>query len=198
MRLVLSFFSSFLILFVVTSNVSAEGKPSVAIFAGGCFWCMEPPYDKLDGVISTTSGYIGGKSTTANYKLVASGRTDHVEAVKIEYDASKVSYETLLSVFWKNIDPFDHRGQFCDKGPQYMSYIYYGNEEEKALAQKSLAEVKKRFNDPVATRILPSLDFYPAEDYHQNYYQRNPIRYKYYRTSCGRDRRLKKIWGEKN
>lgn len=196
MRLFLFTLSFFVGLVSQLSVAQSNDKTAVAVFAGGCFWCMEPPYDKLDGVISTTSGYIGGKSSTATYKQVSSGQTDHVEAVKIEYDASKVDYDTLLKVFWKNVDPFDQRGQFCDKGPQYLSYIYYGNSSEKASAEKSLAEMNARFSDPIATRIFPSLEFYPAEDYHQNYYQKNPIRYKFYRTSCGRDRRLEEVWGK--
>lgn len=173
-----------------------------AVFAGGCFWCMEPPFDKLDGVTSTTSGYIGGSETDAKYKKVSSGRTQHVEALKVEYDPEQISYEALLEVFWKNVDPFDDLGQFCDKGPHYKSYIYYQNDSERLAAEASLEKVKKYFvsrpdtkDEKIATGILERAAFYPAEGYHQDYYQKNPLRYKFYRTSCGRDKRLKAVWG---
>jgi len=171
-------------------------KTETAIFAGGCFWCMEPPYDKLDGVVATISGYSGGKEQNASYNKVASGRTDHYEVVKIEYDPSKVSYEKLLKVFWRNIDPFDARGQFCDKGPQYRAAIFYGNEEEKALAEKSKQRVMEQLGKDVVTELLPEQAFYRAEDYHQDYYKKNPVRYKFYRYGCGRDARLTQVWGD--
>lgn len=170
-----------------------------AIFAGGCFWCMEPPFDKVEGVTKTTSGYAGGSQADAKYETVSSGTTSHIEVVEVEFDPKKVRYEQLLEVFWKNIDPFDGKGQFCDKGPQYQSGIFALNDVQKAAAEKSVAEKStalKNKKQPIATRVLPSAVFYPAEDYHQDYYKKNPIRYKYYRTSCGRDRRLKEVWGE--
>lgn len=167
-----------------------------AIFAGGCFWCMEPPFDKLDGVMSTTSGYIGGKAENAQYKKISAGATRHVEAVKIEYDSAKISYEALLNVFWRNVDPLDGVGQFCDKGDQYLSYIYVGSESERRLAESSLAEVQEKFAQPVVTKIAMRTAFYPAESYHQDYYQKNPIRYKFYRGRCGRDKRLNELWGK--
>ncbi len=168
-----------------------------AYFAGGCFWCMEPPFDKLDGVSATVSGYMGGEAATATYKRVSSGSTKHVEVIKVDYDPARVSYETLLEVFWRNVDPLDAQGQFCDKGPQYKSYIYTSSAAEKQLAQASLATIQKRFDTPVATKIVDAMAFYPAEAYHQNYYQRNPLRYKFYRSGCGRDRRLEALWGQK-
>jgi len=184
------------LLLIISMQVVAEEREnkSVAIFAGGCFWCMEPPFDKLEGVLSTTSGYIGGSSETANYKQVSAGKTQHVEAVKVEYDTSKIDYQRLLDVYWVNVDPFDNRGQFCDKGTQYLSYIYYSNPEEKKLADNSLARIEKKFGVAVATKIVKVASFYPAESYHQNYYQRNPIRYKFYRRGCGRDGRLNAVW----
>ena len=170
-------------------------KTASAIFAGGCFWCMEPPYDKTDGVLSTISGYSGGEAKTADYKQVSSGNTKHFEVVKIEYDPSKVNYQQLLDIFWRNVDPFDGRGQFCDKGTQYLSAIFYGNEEEKALAEASKKKLIEKFGKQVETQILPEAEFYAAEDYHQDYYKKNPIRYKLYRYGCGRDARLESVWG---
>lgn len=179
-------------------QVQAKEKSgtSVAVFAGGCFWCMEKPFDVLDGVLSTTSGYIGGSPRAANYKAVSSGRTDHVEAVEVEYDTSKVDFATLLEVFWRNVDPFDNRGQFCDKGSQYLSYIYYFGDEQKILAEASLEKIKAKFDEPVATKVIEGSKFYAAESYHQDYYKKNPIRYKFYRTGCGRDRRLEQVWSK--
>lgn len=167
-----------------------------ATFAGGCFWCMEPPYDKLDGVLSTTSGYIGGTTRNPTYEQVSAGNTGHVEAVQIEYDPAKVSYEKLLEVFWRNIDPFAVNKQFCDEGAQYRSAIFYHTEAQKEAAVNSKAAVEKRFGKDIATDIVKATTFYPAEEYHQDYYQKNPIRYKFYRTTCGRDSRLKKVWGD--
>ncbi|MCG8378542.1 MAG: peptide-methionine (S)-S-oxide reductase MsrA [Proteobacteria bacterium] len=165
------------------------------IFAGGCFWCMEPPFDKLDGVVRTTSGYSGGHTENPTYKSTSSGTTGHYEVVEIEYDPAKVSYEKLLDVFWKNIDPFDDKGQFCDKGPQYRAAIFTKNDEEKKLAIKSKDALQKKLGNKatIVTEVLPAKKFYTAEDYHQNYYQKNPLRYKYYRYGCGRDNRLKQV-----
>ncbi len=176
-------------------NVAAQAENKVAIFAGGCFWCMEGPYDKLDGVLSTISGYTGGITENPTYEDTSSGRTGHYEAVQIEYDSTKVSYEKLLEVFWKNIDPFDPRGQFCDKGSQYLSGIFVMNDDERELATKSkqALQEKVKAKAEVVTQILTAKTFYPAEDYHQDYYQKNPIRYKYYRFGCGRDKRLKDV-----
>jgi peptide-methionine (S)-S-oxide reductase len=167
-----------------------------AIFAGGCFWCMEPPYDKLEGVVATTSGYTGGHLKDPSYEEVTAGDSGHYEAVRVTYDPDRVSYQRLLEVFWRNIDPFDAGGQFCDRGSSYRSAIFYGNERQEALASKSLNRVQARFDKPVVTPVVPAETFWPAEDYHQNYYEKNPVRYKFYRYTCGRDARLEEIWGK--
>lgn len=176
---------------------SADAKEiKKAIFAGGCFWCMEPPFDALDGVISTTSGYIGGSKKTANYKKVSAGGTGHYEAIEIEYDPAKVSFDKLLEVFWVNVDPYDDRGQFCDKGSQYLSGIFYLDDEQKQAALKSKAKTARALPYMVVTEVIEASPFYAAEAYHQNYYQRNSLRYKFYRKGCGRDNRLFEVWGE--
>jgi peptide methionine sulfoxide reductase msrA/msrB len=171
---------------------------SFAVFAGGCFWCMEPPFDKLDGVIATRSGYMGGSTANPTYEQVSSGSSGHLEVLQIEYDPSKVTYEKLLEVFWKNIDPFNENGQFCDKGSQYQSVVFFAKESEKENFFKSIENLTKQGikKENIKTKIIPATTFYLAEEYHQDYYKKNPIRYKYYRTSCGRDKRLKEIWGE--
>lgn len=191
-------FAVLLGLWAVLIAPAAAAAEATAIFAGGCFWCMEPPYDKLDGVIRTTSGYSGGEKPNPTYKEVSSGTTGHIEVVEVAYDPEVVSYEELLHVFWRNIDPVRANAQFCDTGPQYRSAIFYGNEAEKELAERSKAELEAsgRFDKPVATEILKADPFYPAESYHQDYYLKNPARYAYYRWGCGRDQRLKEIWGE--
>ena len=170
---------------------------AVAIFAGGCFWCMEPPFDKLDGVLATTSGYIGGTKADPTYEQVTSGRTGHYEALQVEYDPARVSYQQLLDVFWRNIDPLDASGQFCDKGPQYRSGIFALDDSQRATAEASRAALEKSGKLPgrIVTEILPAAKFYPAEAYHQDYYRKNSASYTYYRWSCGRDRRLEKLWG---
>ena len=171
---------------------------ATAVFAGGCFWCMEPPYDALPGVVATTSGFTGGQKANPSYKEVSGGNTGHIEAVQIAYDPAKVSYEKLLEVYWRNVDPLDGGGQFCDRGHEYTTAIFYQNEEQKKLAEQSKSSVEKQLGRPVATAIRPATPFYAAEDYHQNYYLKNPVRYKYYRYSCGRDQRLEKLWGKKS
>lgn len=175
-----------------------QGETAAAVFAGGCFWCMEPPFDKLDGVLSTVSGYVGGSAEDANYQSVSSGRTRHYEAVRIEYDPAKVDYATLLEVFWRNVDPFDSSGQFCDKGPQYRTAIFALTDEQRRLAEDSKAKVAatKSSHGEIRTEILPGATFHPAEAYHQDYYQKNPVRYKFYRWNCGRDQRLQQVWGD--
>ena len=167
----------------------------IATFAGGCFWCMEPPFDQLDGVISTTSGYTSGFKDDPTYREVSSGSTGHTEAIQIRYAPGKVSYRELLEVFWKNIDPIAVDRQFCDKGSQYRSGIYYHDESQKNEAEKSLQAIKQRLEGPIATEIVAASTFYPAEDYHQDYYMKNPVRYKFYRYRCGRDQRLEELWG---
>jgi peptide-methionine (S)-S-oxide reductase len=172
-------------------------ETAVATFAGGCFWCMEPPYDQLEGVVSTTSGYAGGPEQDPTYEQVARGQTGHAEVVQVVYDPAVVSYEELLRVYWRNVDPLAVDRQFCDAGRQYRSAIFYHDEAQRAAAEASLREVQARFDQPVATAIEPLDDsFYPAEAYHQDYYQRNPLRYKFYRFNCGRDQRLEALWGE--
>jgi peptide-methionine (S)-S-oxide reductase len=170
---------------------------AVAIFAGGCFWCMEPPFDKLDGVLATTSGYIGGTKADPTYEQVTSGRTGHYEALQVDYDPARVTYQQLLDVFWRNIDPLDASGQFCDKGPQYRSGIFVLDDSQRAAAQASKAalETSGKLPGRIVTEILPAAKFYPAEAYHQDYYRKNSASYAYYRWSCGRDRRLERLWG---
>ncbi len=177
----------------------APAKTARAIFAGGCFWCMEGPFDKLDGVISTTSGYTGGTKADPSYKEVSAGYTGHTEAVEIVYDPAKVTYERLLDVFWHNIDPTTKDAQFCDHGSQYRSGIFYVDDAQKAAAEKSKAALDKSkpFKNALVTEITAATQFYPAEDYHQDYYVKNPVRYKFYRSGCGRDARLKEIWGDR-
>lgn len=169
-----------------------------ATFAGGCFWCMEGPFDELDGVVSTTSGYTGGRTRNPTYEDVSAGGTGHAEAVEIVYDPAKISYERLLEVFWRNVDPLDNGGQFCDRGSQYRTAIFVHNAEQRAAAEKSKAALRAsgRLKGTIVTEIVDRGAFYRAEEYHQDYYQRNPLRYRYYRFSCGRDRRLKALWGE--
>ncbi|HEB28576.1 MAG TPA: peptide-methionine (S)-S-oxide reductase [Porticoccus sp.] len=185
-----------LILMTLAFTGNALAATEKAIFGGGCFWCMEPPYDKLEGIISTTSGYTGGHLENPNYQDVSSGRSGHVEVVEVSYDPEKVSYQQLLEVFWVNIDPLNSRGQFCDNGSQYLSAIFYLNENQRRTAENSLKILMESnvITGKIATTIRPAEKFYPAEEYHQNYYKKNPIRYHYYRQGCGRDKRLEALW----
>jgi len=162
-----------------------------AIFAGGCFWCVEAAFDEVDGVTKTVSGYAGGTTPNPNY----GGHEGYKEAVRVTYDPAKVTYATLLDHYWHNIDPFDAEGQFCDKGPAYQSVIFTGDDEEKGLAEKTKQEIADRFKEKVATEIVPATTFYDAEDYHQDYHNQNPVSYKYYKWGCGRAQRLAEIWG---
>ena len=188
-----------MLLSVVSAPGPTRGEPALkeATFAGGCFWCMEGPFDKLEGVISTTSGYTGGGKKNPTYEEVSAGRTGHAESVRVVYDPARVSYERLLDVFWHNIDPLARERQFCDAGNQYRSAVFYHDEAQRlaAAASKSTLEASGRLKGPIATQIVPAGEFWPAEEYHQDYYKKNPIRYKYYRGGCGRDARLKEIWG---
>jgi peptide-methionine (S)-S-oxide reductase len=170
-----------------------------ATFAGGCFWCVEEAFDKVDGVTSTVSGYIGGRTKNPTYKQVSAGGTGHAEAVQVTYDPAVVSYETLLNVFWRNIDPTDAGGQFCDRGDSYRSAIFYHGDHQQRLAEasKQALQRSKPFAEPVATEIAPATEFYSAEEYHQDYYQKNPLRYKFYKWNCGREQRLESLWGSK-
>ena len=183
------------------SGPSGEAMPSsdtaLATFAGGCFWCMEPPYDELDGVISTIAGYIGGSLPNPTYGQISTGGTGHTEAMEIRYDPSKITYQELLDVFWVNIDPTVDDRQFCDRGSQYRAGIFYHDADQKTLAEASRQKIidSGRF-DRVVTEITPASTFYRAEEYHQDYYIKNPLRYKFYRYNCGRDRRLEELWGD--
>ncbi len=168
-----------------------------ATFAGGCFWCMEPPFDELAGVVSTTSGYIGGHVERPTYGEVSAGGTGHTEAVEVLYDPSTITYAQLLEVFWHNIDPVARNRQFCDSGSQYRSGIFFHDDEQERLARetKETLERSERFSDSIATEITQATAFYPAEEYHQDYYLKNPLRYKFYRYQCGRGKRLEQLWG---
>jgi peptide-methionine (S)-S-oxide reductase len=182
---------------VTPSATSRTVALEKAAFAGGCFWCMEHPFDALPGVVSVTSGYTGGYKKKPTYEEVSAGGTGHAESVQIVYDPAKVTYEKLLSVYWHNIDPTVKDRQFCDSGHQYRSAIFYYSEDQRRLAvqTKENLEKTKPFRGPVVTEIVPAGEFYPAEEYHQHYYKKNPIRYKFYRTGCGRDHRLNELWG---
>ena len=182
---------------VAAAAATASGN-AVATFAGGCFWCMEPPYDELDGVISTTSGYTGGRKQNPTYEEVSTGTTGHTEAVQVVFDPKRISYARLLEVFWRNIDPLTANAQFCDHGTQYRSGIFYHDAEQRRLAEdsKRALEASGRFKGPIVTEIVAAGTFYPAEEYHQDYYKKNPIRYKFYRAGCGRDQRLAELWGD--
>ena len=188
-----------LLAFLPFSGSGGTSTPDyeTATFAGGCFWCMEPPFDKLDGVISTTSGYTGGHQKAPTYREVSRGGTGHAEAVQVIYDPERISYTELLDTYWHNIDPTSANGQFCDRGDPYRSEIFYHNEAQLQLAVSSrqALEKSKPFREPVVTGISQATDFYPAEDYHQDYYQMNPVRYTFYRYGCGRDKRLEELWG---
>ena len=166
-----------------------------AVFAGGCFWSVERFFDKVDGVLSTTSGFTGGTKKNPTYEEVVRGRTGHLESVQVTFDPKKVSYEKLLDAFWHNIDPFTPNGQFCDFGDQYRTAIFYRDETQKQLAEKSKTALQGRFKQPIVTQIVSASEFYPAEDYHQDFHIKNPVRYEAYRVGCGRDRRLAELWG---
>jgi peptide-methionine (S)-S-oxide reductase len=180
------------------SNATASNS-GVALFAGGCFWCTAADFDKLPGVLETTSGYIGGHLDNPSYEQVSAGTSGHIEAVQVRYDPSQTSYAKLLEAFWPTIDPVTPNAQFCDRGPQYRSAIFYANAEEQAQAEASrdALQASGKLPGPVVTEVLPATRFYPAENYHQDYYQRNPLRYAYYRNGCGRDKRLEQLWGKK-
>jgi peptide methionine sulfoxide reductase msrA/msrB len=188
-----------MLLTVPNTGNAAERKYETATFAGGCFWCMEPPFEKINGVVAVIAGYTGGHMANPTYEEVSSGTTGHVEAIQVKFDPAKVTYSQLLDVFWKQIDPTDSAGQFVDRGGQYRSVIFYHNDEQKRLAEESKQALDKsgRFQKPVVTEIIKAGPFYQAEDYHQDYYKKNPIRYKFYRFNSGRDQFLKKEWGDR-
>ncbi|MDP2206057.1 MAG: peptide-methionine (S)-S-oxide reductase MsrA [Alphaproteobacteria bacterium] len=201
MRRFLYAFLALLPLLAVSFPVYAEERAggaaatARAVFAGGCFWCMESEFDSQKGVLKVTSGYMGGSAETATYKQVSTGRTGHIEVVEVVYDSAQVSYDTLLEIFWRNVDPFDAEGQFCDKGSQYAAGIFFDGDAQKAAAEASVAATGKKLGAEVATFLRAATAFYAAEDYHQEYYKKNAFAYKSYRMGCGRDRRLEKIWG---
>ena len=189
-------------------SMEEEGQPSpfqtfrsqtaardTAVFAGGCFWCMEPPFDKLDGVVSTISGYAGGHVPNPSYEAVTAGGTGHREAIQVVFDPTRVGYQELLEVFWKNVDPLDGGGQFCDRGFSYTTAVFAKDREQAGLSEESMLKIQEKLETPLVTSIVRDAAFYPAEDYHQDYYLNNPIRYRYYRWSCGRDARLEELWG---
>jgi len=180
------------------SSAPAAPKLATATFAGGCFWCMEPPFDKLEGVVSTTAGYTGGTKTNPTYHEVSDGGTGHAESVQIVYDPAKISYDALLQVYWHNVDPTVKNRQFCDVGDQYRTAIFYHDENQHraALASKQKLEESGQLGSSVVTEIVPAATFWPAEEYHQDYYEKNPLRYKFYRYNCGRDQRLHELWGD--
>jgi peptide-methionine (S)-S-oxide reductase len=184
-----------LLLLAGQTVTAAAAEKSVAIFAGGCFWCVESDFDKVPGVISTTSGYIGGAASTAAYKKVTAGGTGHYEAVRIVFDPSKVTYDRLLHIFWRSVDPTDPGGQFCDRGDSYKTAIFATSDAQAKLARKSKSKAQAALGKTIVTPIRSAGKFYAAEGYHQNYYQRNPTRYKIYRYGCGRDARIKELWG---
>jgi len=177
-----------------------DAGSKTAIFAGGCFWCMEHPFDEIDGVVSVTSGYSGGSKQKPTYEEVSAGTTGHAEAVQVVYDPAKVSYQKLVDVFWHNIDPLTANAQFCDHGTQYRSAIFYQGDAQKRVAEASKEALVKsgRFDKPIVTQIVAASTFWPAEGYHQHYYKTNPVRYKFYRYNCGRDQRLEQLWGKPN
>ena len=179
------------------SQAVGNGILSKAYFAGGCFWCMEEAFEKVEGVLSATSGYMGGTVPNPGYEAVSAGRTGHAESVEVVYDPAKVSYQRLLDAFWHNVDPVTPNAQFCDHGSQYRSAIFFQTEEEKraSVASKQTIEQSKRFNEPIVTQIVMASQFYPAEEYHQDYYKKNPVRYKFYKYNCGRAQRLEALWG---
>ena len=180
------------------SQAAANATQGKAYFAGGCFWCMEEVFENVEGVLSVTSGYIGGTVARPSYEEVSAGRTEHAESVEVVYDPAKVSYQKLLDAFWLNVDPITPNAQFCDHGSQYRSAIFFQTDEEKRMSEtsKQAIEQSSRFKDQIVTQIVMASQFYPAEEYHQDFYKKNPIRYKFYKYNCGRAQRLETLWGK--
>ena len=183
---------------VLSHSVVESGETARAYFAGGCFWCMEEAFEKVDGVIAVVSGYMGGTLQSPSYEEVSAGRTGHAESVEVLYDPSKLTYNQLLEAFWRNVDPITANAQFCDHGTQYRAVIFYQNDQEKRFAEESKQAIdqSKRFNQPIVTQIVMASQFYAAEEYHQDFYKKNPIRYKFYKYNCGRAQRLDELWGK--
>jgi len=180
-----------------TGHAAVDATLGKAYFAGGCFWCMEEAFEKVEGVLSATSGYMGGTVANPSYEEVSAGRTGHAESVEVVYDPTKVSYQKLLDAFWHNVDPITPNAQFCDHGSQYRSAIFFQTDEEKRASDtsKQAIEQSKRFKEPIVTQIVMASQFYPAEEYHQDFYKKNPVRYKFYKYNCGRAKRLEELWG---
>ena len=183
--------------FQLTGQVAADANLGKAYLAGGCFWSMELAFEKVEGVLSVTSGFMGGTVANPSYEEVSAGRTGHAESVEVVYDPSKVSYQKLLDAFWHNIDPITPNGQFCDYGNEYRTAIFFQTDEEKRLSDTSklAIEQSKRFKEPIVTQIVMASQFYPAEEYHQDFSKKNPVRYKFYQYNCGRAKRLEELWG---
>jgi peptide-methionine (S)-S-oxide reductase len=181
-----------------TTQAAADAILGKAYFAGGCFWCMEEAFEKVEGVLSVTSGYMGGTVANPNYEEVSAGRTGHAESIEVVYDPARVSYQKLLDAFWRNVDPITPNAQFCDHGSQYRSAVFFQTDEEKRVAEatKQAIEQSRRFKEPIVTQIVMASQFYPAEDYHQDFYKKNPVRYKFYKYNCGRAQRLEELWGK--
>lgn len=186
--------AALLAVLLIGGTASAQ-KTETAVFAGGCFWCMETAFEGVPGISSAVSGYAGGSKKSPTYEEVGSGATGHAESVKVTYDPAKISYAKLLEIYWHNVDPFSAGGQFCDRGNQYRSAIFVANAEQKKAAEESKKAVEKQLGKPVVTEIVMNSEFWPAEDYHQDFYKKNPTRYYSYRAGCGRDARLKEVWG---
>ena len=182
--------------FQPTSQAAADAAIGKAFFAGGCFWCMEEAFEKVEGVQSVTSGYMGGAVANPSYEEVSAGRTGHAESVEVVYDQAKVSYQKLLDVFWRNVDPVTPNAQFCDHGSQYRSAIFFRTDDERRASDtsKQAIEQSRRFKEPIVTQIMVASQFYPAEEYHQDFYKKNPVRYKFYKYNCGRAKRLEELW----
>jgi peptide-methionine (S)-S-oxide reductase len=192
--------SAFALLAAIAAATPSAGQApplATAIFAGGCFWCEEAVFDAVPGVVSVTSGYTGGTTEHPTYEEVESGRTGHAESVEVVFDSQKIGYDKLLDLFWHNVDPVTPNAQFCDRGSQYRSAIFYTDEAQRRAAEASKAalEASGRFKQPIVTEIVAASAFWPAEEYHQHYHVKNPVRYRYYRFGCGRDRRLEELWG---
>lgn len=177
-------------------GTGAQAATATVQFAGGCFWCLEADFDKLPGVVDVVSGYAGGRVAQPSYEQVSDGGTGHYESVQVRYDPARVSYAQLLDWFWRHVDPVDGGGQFCDRGPQYRSAIFVADAAQRQAATQSRDAVARQLKAPIATEILPAGTFWPAEAYHQDYYRKNPLRYRYYRHSCGRDQRVHELWGK--
>lgn len=186
------------VLVAATGGAGHAAEQAKAVFAGGCFWCMEEAFEKVEGVVSVTSGYMGGHKPNPTYEEVSAGNTGHAESVEVVYDPAKVGYQKLLDYFWKNVDPLTANAQFCDHGTQYRAVIFYGNEEEKRLAESSrqAIEQSKKLGGTIVTQLVMATKFYQAEDYHQDFYKKNPLRYKFYKLNCGRTQRLEQVWGK--